>query len=371
MTFLEKHLLFPKRFGITPYFWLVFLVPTIIQLLSLDSWIKWLFVCLLLIFLKAYRDGYTVHKYLTVDIVVQLIIACLFGLFLNNGYLFIFTAWEIGSVPVPKTVYYRYLVSYYVSAAISLITMVIILYPISSTDMVEIPLTVVAAIISPLAAKAMNETYRRTYHLSQQNKRLEAIVRQNERDRIAQDLHDNLGQAFSIITLKAELAKKLASIDLLKAEKELQDIAETSRANLTLVRGIVANLQERTIAKTMLEEEKHLAVAKIRLQTTNEENAVNWPISVQNTLSAVIKEAVTNMIRHSQASLAIISFEENKADYFVRIQDNGQGFLQVKEGSYGLSGMKQRIQAKNGKLEINSTQGTEILVFLPKEQTND
>ena len=132
----------------------------------------------------------------------------------------------------------------------------------------------------------------------------------------------------------------------LKQKKELQDIAETSRANLTLVRGIVANLQERTIAKTMLEEEKHLAVAKIRLQTTNEENAVNWPISVQNTLSAVIKEAVTNMIRHSQASLAIVSFEENKADYFVRIQDNGQGFLQVKEGSYGLSGMKQRIQAK-------------------------
>ena len=87
--------------------------------------------------------------------------------------------------------------------------MVIILYPISSTDMVEIPLTVVAAIISPLAAKAMNETYRRTYHLSQQNKRLEAIVRQNERDRIAQDLHDNLGQAFSIITLKAELAKEI------------------------------------------------------------------------------------------------------------------------------------------------------------------
>ena len=64
-----------------PIFWLVFLVPTIIQLLSLDSWIKWLFVCLLLIFLKAYRNGYTVHKYLTVDIVVQLIIACLFGLF--------------------------------------------------------------------------------------------------------------------------------------------------------------------------------------------------------------------------------------------------------------------------------------------------
>ncbi len=76
-----------------------------------------------------------------------------FWSFLNNGYLFIFTAWEIGSVPVPKTVYYRYLVSYYVSAAISLITMVIILYPISSTDMVEIPLTVVAAIISPLSGK--------------------------------------------------------------------------------------------------------------------------------------------------------------------------------------------------------------------------
>lgn len=371
MTFFEKHVLFPKRFGIAPYFWLAFMIPTIWQVLMLSDWRKWLAFLLMGLFLKAYRDGYEVSRYLTLHILLQLVIAAVFGVFLQNGYLFIFTAWEIGSLPLHKNKFKSYLGSYYVAIAISLGVMFMTTKWQQPDLIVGGIITVIAAIGSPLAAKAMNESYKRTYHLHQQNNRLEAIIRQNERDRIAQDLHDNLGQAFSIITLKAELANKLLPIDLEKAATELKDITDTSRKNLSLVRQIVANLQERTLAQALLEEEKNLLVANIELHTTGEALGDLWPLAIQHTFSAVIKEAVTNMIRHSQADLGEITFTENDAYYYMTIHDNGAGFKALSSTSHGISGMERRLQEKQGTFTINSHRGTEILVSLPKEQTYD
>ena len=57
MSFFEKHIFFPKRFGIAPYFWLVFLIPTIYSLFPLNSWFDWLFILLLVIFLKGFIGG--------------------------------------------------------------------------------------------------------------------------------------------------------------------------------------------------------------------------------------------------------------------------------------------------------------------------
>lgn len=371
MTFLEKHVLFPKRFGIAPYFWLIFLVPTIIQVLLIQSITKWLLLALLFLFLKAYRDGYEVTRYLTLTISLQLLIASLFGVGLQNGYLFIFTAWEIGSLPVSKIIFRKYLSMYYLCTAISLGVMLF------STNWETISIAtgnviaIIAAIGSPLAAKAVSESYKRSYRLAQQNKRLESIIRQNERERIAQDLHDNLGQAFSIITLKAELANKLLKVDIEKTSTELRDIAETSRKNLSLVRKIVANLQERTIAKTMLTEAQNLLVATIELRTTGEDLGESWPAQIQDILSAVIKEAVTNMIRHSQANLAEICFTESIEAYQVTIRDNGRGFNKIRTGAHGIAGMEKRIQAENGSFTVTGTSGTEILIALPKEKLID
>ncbi|MBE8848249.1 sensor histidine kinase [Enterococcus durans] len=371
MTFLEKHVLFPKRFGIAPYFWLVFLIPTIIQILPLDSAIQWLFMLMVVIFSKAYRDGYEVTRKLSLDIIVQLLIACFFSIVLQNGTLFIFTAWELGSLPVKRTVFHKYLLIYYLCTGISIGVMFF------STNWENLSIatgsfiTVIAAIGSPLVAKAVSESYKRSHRLGQQNKRLEAIIRQNERERIARDLHDNLGQAFSIITLKAELANKLLAVDLEKANAELLDIAETSRKNLSLVRKITTNLQERTIAKTLLEEENNLLIATIELRTVGEEIAEGWPTQIQDTLSAVIKEAATNMIRHSHAYLAEIHFTEDDVAYHVSIRDNGCGFKKIRAGANGISGMEKRIQAENGTFSIKSTSGTEIHFTLPKEKNID
>ncbi|MGK9378758.1 sensor histidine kinase [Melissococcus plutonius] len=367
MNFLKQHILFPARFGFIPYFWLVFLFPVVIQLFSLDTSIKWLFFILLVIFLKAYRDGYEVQKYLSVDIVIQSIVACLFGIFQYNSYLFIFTALEIGFLPITKRIFYKYLTIYYLCSAVSLASVLLTTRIRDGAFFVGISIAFIMALSTPLAAKALSESNRKIYRLDKQNRRLETIIRQNERERIARDLHDNLGQAFSIITLKSELAEKLLDHDLKQTKNELKDIADTSRKNLTLVRSIVANLQERTLAETMLEEEKNLQIANILLLSSGELETEIWPIDIQNTLSAVIKEAVTNIIRHSQATLTEIHFSESHINYLTTIKDNGKGFHVIKEGTYGLSGMRTRVTAKKGTIQINSRQGTMITITFSKE----
>src|SRR5699024_1156874 len=140
------------------------------------------------------------------------------------------------------------------------------------------------------------------------NSRLSTLVRQNERERIAQDLHDHLGQSYSTISLKAELALKLLPIDQDKVAKELADIAHTSRDNLNIVRNIVANLHEQTIASAMIEAANVLETAQIKMDSVNESSTSQWPLFIQFSLASIIQEATTNVIRHSQATLVTYRF---------------------------------------------------------------
>lgn len=366
--FFIRHILFPKQFGYTPYYWLVFLLPTLIQIFTTPSWLMLcLYLVLLIIFLKNYRDAYVVSKTLTKQIIIQLIIALFFGITLNNGYLFIFTAWEIGSLPLPKQRFKTYLCYYGISCFISLGT-ALFTHPINlPSELYSIIFVAICAIISPNAARSLASSYRKTEQLTHTNQRLERVIKQQERDRIARDLHDNLGQTFSIITLKAELAEKLLVNKPELVKSELEDIAKTSRDSLNSVRQIIANLQEKTLPKTMLEETANLHHANIMVTSQNEEHLIHWPAKIQHSLSLIIKEAVTNVIRHSQATQVTIAFNEDSNDYYLTIDDNGLGFDTVRKGSQGLVGMTYRVEELGGTIQINSRHGTNIHVTLPKE----
>lgn len=365
--FFTEHILFPKRFGLLPYFLLVFLIPNVSYFIPLDSVTKGIFFLLLLVFLKAYRDGYEVTKHLQYHFFIQLIISLLFGIFLGNGYLFIFTAWEIGSLPIGKKRFQQFLIAYYSACAISIGWGLLHADLSMAENGYSLFIALLFSIISPLVARSVQSSYQQSYRLAQQNQRLESIIRQGERERIAQDLHDNLGQAFSIITMKTELAAKLLEKKPEAVQKELIEIAETSRKNLSMVREIVSNLQERTIAKTMIEEEKNIRVADILLYSKNEELAENWPLPVQDVCSAVIKEAVTNMIRHSKASLAEIIFGEAEDSYCMTIRDNGDGFTTIREGAHGLTGMRNRVESFHGCFSIMSKDGTVLEIKIPNK----
>ncbi|MDF0478994.1 sensor histidine kinase [Vagococcus sp. PNs007] len=364
--FFKRHILFPEKFGFTPYFWLLFLIPTIFSLFPINTTYRYFLIILLLIFIKAYRDAYTITTLLPLNILTQLLIAIFFGITEQNGYLFIFTAWEIGSIPLAKTTFKHYLIGYYSACLVSFIGSTIPHPPYSFSEWSTLMIPLGFAVVSPLAARSMGDSYRRSAQLSRNNQRLEAIVKQNERDRIARDLHDTVGQTFSIITLKTELAQKLIQKDASLAEKELSEIAQLSRASLNSVRSIVNNLHEKNIAETMIEEENNLKLANISIQSINETLSNTWPPDVQHLFSSVITEAVTNMIRHSKAQVASFTFSESSTHYSLSIKDNGIGIQTIRSGAFGLTSMERRMTEVGGNLTITSTNGTILTFTLPK-----
>ncbi|HCD07194.1 MAG TPA: sensor histidine kinase [Lactobacillus sp.] len=367
--FIEKNILFPKRFGLMPYFWVFSLLLIISQILVTHKPFSWLDLVFALVYLKFYHDGYSIHRLVGLDIGIQFLIATYFTIKYpdGGGSLFIYTAWEIGSLPFKNKQFYQALIAYLI-VSLSCVSYFIVTGPNKPYDIFATLFSLAFVIGSPFAARSVSNSYHRSYQARLNNRRFETIIKQNERDRIAKDLHDNLGQSFSMITLKSELANKLIDKDPQKAHQQLKDIAETSRSDLNLVRQIVADLNEKSIAGAMIDEEKNLSLAKIRQISINEDISNDWSKDIQHVLAAVIKEATTNVIRYSQANLMKFDFKEDSQNYLLEIQDDGIGLKSTKDHvSFGMVGMSTRLQDIDGKITVISNRGVTLKILIPKK----
>ncbi|GET05835.1 hypothetical protein SY212_08650 [Ligilactobacillus agilis] len=223
-------------------------------------------------------------------------------------------------------------------------------------------------ILSLPVAYYSSEHRRRHIQIVQDNERLTYIVKKAERERIAQELHDNLGQSFSVLALKAELAKKLAVKDPALASQQLDDIAKTARADLDLVREIVAGLRKDLLVQTLAQESINLKLAKIGLKTDGEKTALNWPEDIQELLAQVIKEISTNCIRHSGARDLTLIFSHDETNYYLKASDDGQGFkTDLSKETYGLSGIQKRVASFGGEVSFRNQGGAVIELSLPKK----
>lgn len=365
--FFRKHILIPSSQGLMPYFFLIFMIPLITSLLPVDSWEKVLLFILLVVFLKAYRDGYLEDSPKKSLFTIQVVISIIFVLYNGFASLFIYIGWQFPFWPIKKATFNKYLMIYsstlFLSSAYSLLTSVDAILPI---EWLWIFVGLSFAFLSPSVAYSVEKSQRKMFDLRMTNSRLSTLVRQNERERIAQDLHDHLGQSYSTISLKAELAQKLLPIDQDKVAKELADIAQTSRDNLNLVRKIVANLHEQTIASAMIEAANVLETAQIKMNSVKEGSTSQWPLYIQFAIASIIQEATTNVIRHSRATLVTYRFNYENKYYQLEIKDNGVGIKLNAKKTHGLSGMRNRAENLNGHFEIINDLGTHIYVTLPE-----
>jgi two-component system sensor histidine kinase DesK len=327
----------------------------------------------LLLFLKLYRDGFLATRWLTLQIIGQLLIATAFAanpIVATYG-LHIFTAWEIGMSDVPDARYRFYLKLYYVSAFVAYTATIVEAsyshYNFLSYSMAFFYIMLLFVAVSPLLAKSISRSYR----LSKRNMELEEKVRQLERERIAYDLHDNLGQTFSTISLQAELAEKLISKDPTLAAEELEKIAENARGSLNLVREIVSNLREANLSQVLTDEAARLDLADISLHLQGAAITDAWPEMTRQVFAAVLKEAITNVIRHSGAKKVTVSFSEDENKARLIVQDDGQG-MKGQQASHGLIGMEHRLQESGGKFAVTSSdKGVRLQAELGKETKID
>ncbi|HAY52908.1 MAG TPA: two-component sensor histidine kinase, partial [Lactobacillus sp.] len=152
---------------------------------------------------------------------------------------------------------------------------------------------------------------------------------------------------------------------------ELQDIAATSRQNLQLVRNIVNDLRQESLADVLLAQEKNLRETRIALYTEGEQAADAWPTKCQVTLAAVLQEAITNVIRHSHARQVTVTFTVTPDQYRMAVQDNGIGKDYHRTNSHGVSGMIERVEQEQGSLTIVANHiGTLVTATLPRKEAH-
>lgn len=185
-----------------------------------------------------------------------------------------------------------------------------------------------------------------------------------ERERIGRDLHDLLGHTLSLITLKSELAKRLALADPPRAQQEMEEVERVARHTLAEVRSAVTGLRagdlssELVSARLMLESSGIAFVHELPAD-------FSLPEKIEATLCLVLREAVTNIHRHSRATEARVVIARSGQEFSMRITDNGCGGLAA-HGN-GVSGMRERVRQIGGRLAIDSPlrHGTALEIGVP------
>ncbi len=179
-----------------------------------------------------------------------------------------------------------------------------------------------------------------------------------ERERVARDVHDVLGHSLTALSVKAELAARLIEVDPERAKEELVSIQATARQALTEVRATVGGLRAGNLAAELAAAPRVLEDAGISTTVVGE--LADTDPRHRALLAWVLREAVTNVVRHSRADAVVIEL----GPHGITVSDDGQGCTGA-EGN-GLRGMRERISGAAGTLAVTrATPGTRLQVELP------
>ena len=185
-----------------------------------------------------------------------------------------------------------------------------------------------------------------------------------ERERIARDLHDVLGHTLSVVVLKSELAGKLIQNDPSRARSEIGEVEQIARTALAEVREAIRGYRSEGLAAELERARATLAAAGVALECSP---APPKMLPAEETVvSLVLREAVTNIVRHAQASLCRITFKDAGPERSLTIEDDGRGGIHH-EGT-GLRGMRERIQSLGGSLSIECSGPTRLTIQIPVRQ---
>lgn len=196
----------------------------------------------------------------------------------------------------------------------------------------------------------------------------------DERLRIARDLHDALGQSLSLIALKSEVAELLIPTAPEQAQTAAHEVAAVARSSLQEVRAVVADYRRPDLARELHAADEILSAAGIACQRDDAPAAL--PADADATLGWVVREGITNVVRHSRATRCEIRFIRNIGMVGVVVRDNGQGISSATPGANethgaahgsGLAGLAERVAAVGGHSEVGRCEdsGFQLVVTVP------
>jgi two-component system sensor histidine kinase DesK len=197
--------------------------------------------------------------------------------------------------------------------------------------------------------------------LMRAHQELAQLAKVAERERIARDLHDILGHTLSVVVLKTELAGRYLDLDPARARQEIAEVETISRQALQQVREAVTGYRMQGLNAEIDNAQKSLAAAGIKLTCMSRPGRLGP--AEESVLSLILREAITNVLRHAQATEVRLEFTSTPEGERLTVIDNGRGGIR-QEGN-GLRGMRERVQMLGGRFRLDSTQGTRISIDLP------
>jgi two-component system sensor histidine kinase DesK len=316
------------------------------------------FICYVLSFLS---KGWQVYFWTSLQIVISLAMTVVFG----YVYFSMFLAFFIGNMKSRAgffTLYSVHLGSTFITINYGFVTKNTMLL----TQFPFVLISLFAVILLPINTYNRNKREKLQEQLEDANKRISDLVKLEERQRIARDLHDTLGQKLSLIGLKSDLAGKLMRQQPEQAQIELDDVRQTARRALQEVREMVTSMRGTRVEDEIFRIQQILKAAQIEFILEGDPKLNNTSLLNENVLGMCLKEAITNVVKHSGATTCSVTIEPNRADLVVKVKDNGTG---IKLNGYkignGLRGIKERLEFVNGSLEMTTDNGMTISMKVP------
>ena len=219
-----------------------------------------------------------------------------------------------------------------------------------------------AALLGVSAIYTAQTTHQQA-HLRRSNLEITRLATLAERERIGRDLHDLLGHTLSVVALKSELARKLIDRDLDAARAEIAEVERVARDSLTQVRNAVSGIRSTALSAELAAATALLEAqgVKVKCETEN----VNLPHDRETALALSLREATTNIRRHSGASGVTIRVRKEPREVVVEVADDGRGG-KIVPGN-GLNGMRERLGSVGGQLSLmpNKDGGTLLRASVP------
>ncbi|MGW2419839.1 sensor histidine kinase [Streptomyces sp. NPDC001709] len=200
----------------------------------------------------------------------------------------------------------------------------------------------------------VGQLVRTTVELRKARATVAQLAANEERLRLARDLHDLLGHSLSLITLKSELAGRMLPDHPGKAAQQVADIEQVSRQALVDVREAVTGYRRPRLAAELAGAQVALTAAGVIAEVPAEPDLDGVPEESEAALAWALREAVTNVVRHSGAEKCLIQLTHRQtldgAVLELSVEDNGSGGSGSGPGN-GLTGLTERLEKTGGALE--------------------
>jgi two-component system, NarL family, sensor histidine kinase UhpB len=223
-------------------------------------------------------------------------------------------------------------------------------------------------------AQAFNAMLERLESARREAARTALAAQEAERLRVAQELHDEIGQSLTAVTIQAERA---ADGDPTLASRALRGVADAVRESLDEVRRIARELRPEALDDLGLVNALIALCTRVGaqdgLQVRRELQGrlPPLPADVELVVYRIAQEGLTNALRHSEARSAVVSLNADAESMTLRVVDDGKGMpAELPRDTAGIAGMRERALLVGGQLSIESRpgQGTEVRLDVPLDR---